>query len=407
MRLARNLSLSRRGLGAHKTRTFLALVGLSIGTAAVIVLRAAGDGARREAVAEIEKMGTNLLIVQAGRAQVVAGRARQGNLLSTLTVEDGQAVAAECRTVAAAAPAQDRTLEVKYGDTMTRTMVLGSTADYLRISNSQIASGRLFTDEEAESATRVAVVGDQAARNLFAGADPIGKIIRVGRIPFVVVGVLLEKGVGLGGSNEDDKVLIPLKTGMRRVFNTDYVKTVFVSVRRREEMGEAEREIAAILRERHRLDRHSRPDDFSIQSQATVLAAAESASASFTSMVVGVGAVSLGVGGIGILALMILAVRERTPEIGLRMAVGSRPRDILVQFLSEALMLGLAGGLVGVVLGATAAVTVGLLTKWRMVIAVGPVVLAVISSLGLGLLFGAYPARKAASLDPIVALRTE
>ena len=198
MKLVRSLSLSRRALGAHRLRSVLALVGLSIGIAAVIALRAVGAGARLEALAEIEKMGTNLLVVQAGRAPAIAGRARQTPLITTLTAEDGAALATECRTVVAAAPAQDSTFEVKYGDTVTRTMIMGSTADYVRITNSLLDRGRLFTDEEAESATRVAVVGSQAARNLFAGLDPIGETIRVGRIPFSVVGVLREKGGGVG-----------------------------------------------------------------------------------------------------------------------------------------------------------------------------------------------------------------
>lgn len=408
MRLYRNVALSRRALCARRLRSTLALLGLSVGIAAVIAVRALGEGAEREAVRKIESMGTNLLVVQAGRTRTIAGRARQESLATTLTLDDAAAIGDLGPLLAAWAPTVERALPIKYGEVMTRTTVLGTTPDYVRACNSQLREGRLFSGDELRSSSRVAVLGHQAARNLFPPpSSPIGETIRVGRIPFVVIGVLREKGVSQDGANEDDKIVIPITTAMRRLANTDHLKAVFVAVQRREDLPRAGREIAALLRDRHRLERMGKLDDFTIQSQATMLTAAREASRSFTTLGAWVGAVSLGVGAVGILSLMLLSVKERTPEIGLRMAVGSRPRDILVQFLCEALALGLAGGVTGTLVGIGAAAAIGALTRWETVVSVQPALAAITVSVAIGLLAGAYPARRAASLDPVVALASD
>jgi putative ABC transport system permease protein len=407
MKIFRNLLFSIRALSTRKLRTGLSLLGMSIGVAAVIMMTAMGSGARKEALAKIEKMGTNLLVVQAGRAPRAPGRARQEDLVTTLKLGDWEAFVASCPSVAAAAPTQEKALKVTYADVLITTNILGSTPDYPGICNSVLGRGRLFTDDEDRTAVRLAVLGSQTARNLFGRNDPLGETIRIRGIPFRVIGVLKEKGVGRDGANEDDKILIPIRTALRRVFNLDYIKAIFVRVRSREAMAGAETEARAMLRDRHRLDRNGSPDDFTIQNQLTVLEAAETAGDSFTALIAGVAAVSLVVGGIGILAVMTVAVKERTPEIGLRMAVGSRPRDILVQFLAEALVLGLSGGAVGAAIGLAGSWIIGAATSWETAPAAGPAVFSVLFSLAVGLLFGAYPARKASLLDPIKALRAE
>ncbi len=407
MKIYKNILLSGRALSAHKLRTFLSLVGMSVGVAAVVTMTAVGGGARREALAKIEKMGTNLLVVQAGRTPRAPGRARQESLVTTLRLKDGQAISLECPSVAAAAAAQEKALKVKYAGTMTLTTVLGSTSDYPTICNSTLEKGRLFTDEDDQAAARLAVLGFQAARNLFGGNDPLGEIIRIRSIPFEVVGILKEKGVGPDGADEDDKILIPLGTALRRVFNMDHIKAVFVRARSGAVMARAAEEIRALLRDRHRLERRNRPDDFTIQNQRILLAAEKTAADSFTALIAGIAAVSLAVGGVGILAVMTIAIKERTPEIGLRMAVGSRPKDILVQFLSEAIIIGLAGGTAGAAIGLAAVWAIGIATRWKTTLSLEPAVLSVLFSLAVGLFFGVYPARKASLMNPVAALAAE
>lgn len=397
------LSASRQALRAWTLRTVLALLALSVGVAAVVAVAALAKGAEDEAVKRVEDMGSNLLVVQAGRVPPRPGRPRQEPLETSLTLDDAGAVEALPR-VRAAAPTVEAVLPVKRLDTTTRTAILGTTASYPDVCNSPLRAGRPFTEDEERTAARVAILGAQAARNLFPGEDAIDATLRLRGIPFVVVGVLREKGGQADGANEDDKILVPIKTAMRRLLNTDHIKAVFVSVQRTEEMGRAEREMAAVLRDRHRLERLGRGDDFTIQSQATALAAALATSRSFASLGLAVGAASLGLGGVGVLSMMLLSVKARTGEIGLRMAVGSRPSDILAQFLIEAMLIGLAGGLMGSVLGAIAARTIARVTGWPAFVEPGAALTAIAVSIGVSLVFGAYPARRAASLDPVVAL---
>jgi putative ABC transport system permease protein len=287
------------------------------------------------------------------------------------------------------------------------TTVLGTTSDYVEIRNFRLSGGRVFTEEENKAGLRVTVLGNQIVEDLFAGTDPIGEIIRVGNIPFEVIGTLAPKGVSAEGADEDSKILIPINTALRRVFNIDYINNIHVRVARREWMDSAEADIQALLRERHRLDRFGKPDDFTIQNQLIALQAEEETSASFTVLIAGVAAISLFVGGIGILAVMLMSVRERTNEIGLRMATGARPRDILVQFLSEATLLGMMGGLTGATIGLTGSWALGIWTAWETAVSTDSIVFSLVFALTVGLFFGVYPARRASLLDPIEALRAE
>jgi putative ABC transport system permease protein len=287
------------------------------------------------------------------------------------------------------------------------TTVLGTMSDYAEIRNFRLLSGRLFTEEENKASLRLAVLGSQIVEDLFSGDDPIGEIIRVGNVPFEVIGTLAPKGVSAEGANEDGKILIPINAALRRVFNIDYINNIHVRIQKREWMDAAAVEIQELLRERHRLDRLGKPDDFTIQNQMIALRAEERTSASFTALIAGIAAISLFVGGIGILAIMLMAVRERTNEIGLRMATGARPRDILVQFLSEATLLGMMGGLTGAAIGLVGSWGLGLWTAWETAVSPDSILFSLVFALTVGLFFGVYPARRASLLDPIEALRAE
>ena len=407
MKIYRSIKLSRHALLSHKLRTFLALVGITIGVAAVIVMIAIGNGAQGAVLREIEAMGTNLLVVSAGKMETFVGRKRQVGNVTTLELEDAESIRDELPTVALVAPSQDRPFRIKYGTRSKMTSVLGTTSEYVDIRNFKLARGRVFTDEESKVALRVAVLGNQIVEDLFAGDDPIGEIIRVGNIAFEVIGTLAAKGVSAEGANEDDKILIPITTALRRVFNIDYINNIHLRVEKREWMDTAAVDIQELLRERHRLNRLSKPDDFTIQNQLIALQAEEETSASFTALIAGIAAISLFVGGIGILAVMLMSVRERTNEIGLRMATGARPRDILVQFLSEAMLLGMMGGLTGAAVGLVGSWGVGLWTSWQTTVSTESILFSLVFALTVGLFFGVYPARRASLLDPIEALRAE
>lgn len=407
MKLARNLMLSRRTLFAHRLRTALALMGITLGVGTVVIMVAVGQGAQREVLRIIQEMGSNLLVVSAERTQAFrGGRFDTGNVV-TLTRADSDAILEKCPSVARVAPAQHKRLEVKYGSASVLTKILGTTPDYIGIRNFRVMSGEFFWPEEEKAALRLAVLGAAVAHNLFGSDDPVGSVIRIEKIPFRVVGVLKPKGSTPEGANEDDQIMIPLRTALRRVFNQDHIRSIHVQATQREAMYRAETEIRRLLRVRHRLDRGERPDDFTIQNQLTTLEAEQSASESFTLLISAVAAISLIVGGIGILAIMQIAVRERTSEIGLRMAVGARRIDILVQFLSEALIQGLVGGALGIGLGLIGILVVGWTTQWHTVVPLDFLGLALLVSLAIGLFFGVYPARRASMLLPIEALRAE
>lgn len=407
MRFALNLKISRKQLIAHKMRTFLALLGVIIGVSAVILMVSVGRGAQKTVLNRINEMGTNLLVVNAGQIRRFAGRKEIRGTATTLTLEDAAAVLENCYSVNRVAPVQSKKMQVKYGNYSTNTTITGTTPDYQEVRNFRVEEGEFFSEEENTAGIRVAVLGRSVWKNLFEEEDPLGEIIRIGRVPFEVIGIMESKGVDLSGVDQDDQVFIPLRTAMRRVFNLTYINSINIEAVSKEKMDAASEEVQKLLRERHRLDRLDKPDDFTIQSQADLLEAEKETTETFTTLIGSIAAVSLLVGGIGILAIMLMAVKERTNEIGLRMSVGASRKDILVQFIFEAAILGLGGGTVGVLIGIAGSLFIGAATKWPAVVSWPSVAISFGFSLMVGLFFGVYPARRASLFDPIVALRNE
>ncbi len=405
MKLSRNIGLSCEILAAHKLRTLLSMLGIIVGVAAVVLVVAAGKGAEKRILDRIRDMGTNLIVVNAGQTRIVAGRQRQMATVTTLVPDDARAIQAGCADVRLAAPAISKKLSVRFEAENANTNVVGMTPDGFRIRNIEIARGRFFYAEESRGRRRVAILGPTVVENLFGGADPIGRKIRIGRVPFQVIGVTRPKGIDANGADQDDLIIVPLATAMRRLFNVTYVDRIYVQAVRADALKRAEKEIRSTLRRRHRL--RGKPDDFTIQNQASLLEAERETSRSLTLLVGGAAGISLLVGGVGILAVMLISVRERTGEIGLRRAVGALKRDIRNQFLLEAAIISCAGGLLGVLLGVAGALALSRLGHWETVISWPAALVAFLFSASLGILFGIYPAIRAARLEPIDALRAE
>jgi putative ABC transport system permease protein len=407
MKLSKSIVLSLEILAAHKLRTALSVLGIVVGVAAVVVIVSVGKGAEKRILDQIRDMGTNLITVSAGQTRLVAGRQRQMTIVVTLLPADAEAIAKECPSVVAAAPATGNKLATRWEDQNAPTNVLGMTPEGFAVRNYAPASGRFFDADENHASRRVAVLGPTAAENLFGTADPIGQTVRIGRrgVPFEVIGVTQSKGVDANGLDQDDVIIVPLGAAMRRLMNVIYVQSIYVQAKRSDLLDRAEREIRDVLRRRHRLE--GKQDDFTIQNQATLIAGERETAQSMTLLVGSVAGISLLVGGVGILAVMLISVRERVREIGLRRAVGACRRDIRNQFLLESAMLAGLGGLAGVLAGVAATVAASTFGAWEAVVSWESAGIAFAFSVSLGIAFGIYPAVRAASLEPIEALRSE
>lgn len=406
MKFLKGTKIALKTLGAHKMRTALAVIGIVIGVSAVILMVSIGRGAQAAVMKKIQGLGTNLIIVTAGKVRVIAGRPRQLGNITTLSLKDAEALRQDVPGVSRTAPFQGKKVTVKYAEATAPTQVSGTIPDFTGIRNFRPEVGRFFTDEEVTGAVRVAVLGRTVVSNLFGGRDPLGEIIRIKNIPFEVVGVLEEKGVNAIGQDDDDLILVPITTIMRRVLNVSYVNNIYIEAKDSRIMDWVVQDIDAILRERHRI-KPGKENDFDIQNQMDILRAEEDTSRTFTMLLGSIAAVSLLVGGVGILAVMLISIRERIKEIGLRRALGARKRDILTQFLIEALVLSVAGGLIGALLGISASFLVGWTTDLPTSVSAASVAIAFVFSAAVGLFFGVYPAKKASELDPIAALRSE
>lgn len=406
MRVVKGFRIAFAAVLANRLRALLAILGIVVGVATVIVMMAVGEGARRDIVGKIRGLGTNILIVSAGQIRSVAGRPQLVGNVTTLDLRDATAVAEESPAVTRVAPIQNRKLRVKYGAGTTNSSVVGTSADFPAVREWGASTGRFFDAEEVQGSERVAVLGQTVLTNLGVDRNLVGETIRIGNVPFLVIGILEPKGINYAGVDEDDQIVIPISTALRRVFNLTYLSSLYIQAQDEQTMVRAADEVRELLRERHRI-KPDQPDDFTIQTQTEILAAAQETSQTFSLLLGSVAGVSLLVGGIGILALMVISVRERTGEIGVRRAVGARRRDILLQFVLEATSLSVVGGVIGTVVGVAGGLIISRMTGWPTAVSPQSILLAFGVSATVGIFFGAYPARRAAQLDPIVALRAE
>jgi len=406
MNIARNTIISKNILLEHKVRTALSLSGIIIGIVSVILMVSIGNGTEEKIVRQITKMGSNLLVVNAGQVKIIAGRARRTKLVTTLELKDAVNILAESSNINYAAPVQRKKMQVKYGNLNTKTDVVGTTHDIIEVQNYSLSKGRFFEEDEDKGLRRVAVIGRTVAENIFEQDDPIGKTIRIGKVPFEVIGVLSPKGLDINGVDQDDQIFIPIKTALRRLFNLTYINAVYIQVKNSNSMNRAGSEIRTILRERHHIKK-GRPDDFTIQNQAVILKTQKESREAFTLLTSSIAAISLLVGGIGILAVMLISIRERIKEIGIRRAVGAKKNDILIQFLTESLLLSISGGVIGIILGVTLSVITAFFADWPISIPINVIAISFLSTFIIGIFFGVYPAKRAASLDPIKALQFE
>ena len=391
----------------NKSRTFFAIIGLSIGITTVMVMVSIGNGAKKKMTEQFEKMGANMIVVNSGKMGKVIGREQQINLATTLTLKDAEAIIEECSSVEKVVPTADTYVKIKYGDATTMAMVQGASSDFPEVKNFHVKEGRFFTNREDKFVKRVAVLGYQVQTNLFGNGNPVGEIILIKNIPFEVIGTLVSKGVSAEGADEDKVIVIPVQTSLRRVLNRDYLNRIFVKAKNKKVMNSAESEIESLLRKRHKLDIRNKENDFTLDNRLNAMNAEKESSQMFTWLIVGIAGISLLVGGVGVLAVMLLSIRERTGEIGLRISVGARRKDIVWQFLSEATMLGISGGMTGVIAGLLISRVIGSTTQWQTYISIDSILFSVVFSISIGLIFGVFPAFKAAKLDPILALQKE
>jgi putative ABC transport system permease protein len=401
-RIGNSIPSAFEALRANKSRSVLTTLGIVIGVVAVIVIVGLGQGSSAQVTAQLSNLGTNVLTISPGstRGSGVAGGAGTS---TSLKAADADAIA-QVKGVAAISPTTSGSAQIIAGNKNWSTRIQAVLPAYQQIQNWQIASGAFFTDSDNESAKNVAVIGQTVATNLFAtGTNPVGQQVKIRNVPFTVIGVLASKGAGFGG-DQDDTILIPFKAGQIRLFGAQSINSILVQADSAGDMTQMTTAITTLLHTRHKIAAGA-SDDFSIRNNADLLTTVTSVSNTLTLLLGGVAAVSLVVGGIGIMNIMLVSVTERTREIGIRMAIGARGADILAQFLAEAVVLSLIGGLVGVALGVGTILVVPKLTGMAAVIPMSAIAMSVGFAALVGIAFGVYPARKASQLDPIVALR--
>jgi len=406
MDLLSTLQIAFRALARNKMRSVLTMLGIIIGVGAVIAMVGIGQGADQTVQKQIANLGSNMLFVSSGSRNFGGLRLGWGNT-KTLVREDVTAILKECPSVAAAAPGTQTSAQVVYENDNWGTRITGTTPEYFEIRTWPFQSGAAFTEEDVTTAANVAVIGDTVRKNLFPATEPVGKTIRIGTLPFIVVGVLVAKGQSPAMSeDQDDTIVVPLTTLQKKITGQPWLRFVMVSAKSRSGSYEAKQQIEALLRDRHRI-RADQDNDFTVRNLADMADLASEASKVMTGLLASIAGVSLLVGGIGIMNIMLVSVTERTREIGVRIAIGATEGDVQRQFLTEAVVMSLIGGAVGIGIGVAASLLIASTAGWPIVISGGAIAGAAAVAMAIGIFFGYYPAQKAARLDPIDALRYE
>ena len=405
MRFFATLRIALRALRRNKLRSVLTALGIIIGVGAVIAMVGVGNGAKAQVEAQIASLGQNLIIVWAGNVSTAGVRGGWGTA-GTLSLDDFRSMAREIPGVVAVSPETRMGAQIGAGSQNWQTTIIGESPEYFSIREWPLADGAIFTDQDVRSANKVAIIGKTVATQLFGDDDPVGQIIRVRQVPFVVVGVLTPKGLSVMGTDQDDVIIAPYTSVMKRLLRQTTLRAINVQAESQDMLLPVQRQIEAILREHHHIVA-GKDDDFTVRNQQEIAEMATATSKVMRLLLFAIACVSLVVGGIGIMNIMLVSVTERTREIGIRMAVGARARDILLQFLIEAITLSSLGGILGIAIGLGAAKALSILAGWPTLISVPAVVVAFLFSAAVGIFFGFYPARKASQLDPIEALRYE
>ena len=406
MELMSILRIALRALARNKMRSVLTMLGIIIGVGAVIAMVGVGQGAKERAQQQIAAMGSNLLFV--GSGTVNRGGMRLGwGATKTLVVDDQRAILRECPAVAAAAPGDGTSAQIVFGNDNWYTRITGTTPEWFQVRDWPVASGSTFAQSDVDTAANVAVIGETVRKNLFGATDPVGQTIRIKDLPFRVIGVLIPKGASAAmGQDQDDTIVIPLTTLQKKMNGNTWLQWIMVSATSRDTSYAAQQQITTLLRDRHRI-RPGADDDFFVRNLADMANLADQQNTIFTWLLASIASVSLLVGGIGIMNIMLVSVTERTREIGIRIAVGASEQDVQNQFLIEAVVLSLIGGAIGILVGVGTSLLITNVLGWPVKISALAIVIAVIFSTAVGIFFGFYPARKAAALDPIEALRYE
>ena len=405
MRITATLKIALRALRRNKLRTVLTMLGIVIGVGAVIAMVSIGNGAKAQVESQIASLGQNVILIFSG-STTRGGMNTGWGSAGTLSVEDADAIRREIPTVLNVSPEVRTFSQVAAGNQNWLTQVLGESADYLEIRQWPLADGAMFTEQDVRSAAKVVIIGATTARQLFGDNSPVGQILRIKNSPFIITGLLAPKGLSVMGSDQDDVAVVPYTSAMKRLTGTTVLRSIAVQASSPLTLMETQQQIIELLRQRHRI-MPGRDDDFTVRTQQEIAEMATATSKIMTVLLGAIASVSLLVGGIGIMNIMLVSVTERTREIGIRMAVGAQGRDILLQFLTEAITLSLIGGVIGILLGVGTSQLLATQMKWPTLTSPSSILIAFFFSAAVGIFFGFYPARKASQLDPIDALRYE